>query len=322
MPDVCETMTTSTNHLSFDKKNNIVAVFLAEFIRIRGVVGWFAISSVGFILGMSPLPLSAYLVPLFVFLVSTFCIISFTFAINNRYDIDSDRRNHKKIHFNAMASGKISTETGAFVNIIFVIIPPLTVTLLFNLWVFLFCLLLIFWMWAYSSPPLRLKGRPGADIIWHFIAFVLLVLWGSSIAGSLGLISWLVAVSIGVFSCIAQVLNHINDYEFDRESGTVTYAVWRGLDTTVATLKVIIILHLVFLIPLIFLYSLAYSYTIGVLIAGILVGIFVVETRKHALGSSAYYFPVVLGFAVYINCVIYQIAVLFGEPIIGLSFLA
>ena len=304
-----------TNHLPLDKRNNMVSVFLGEFIRIRGVVGWFAVSSIGFILGMSPLPLSEYMVPLLVFLVSTFCILSFTFATNNRYDIDSDRRNPKKIHFNAMASGKISIETGAFVNIIFVIIPPLAVILLFNLGVFLFCLLLIFWMWAYSSPPLRLKGRPGADIVWHFIAFVLLVLWGSSIAGSLGLINWLVAVSLGVFSCIAQVLNHINDYEFDKESGTVTYAVWRGLDTTIATLKIIIILHLIFLIPLIFLYSLGYFYTIGVLIAGVLVGIFVVETRKHALGSSAYYFPIVLGFAVYINCIIYQIAVLFGPSI-------
>jgi chlorophyll synthase len=307
--------------LSFNKENNIVAIFLSEFIRIRGVFGWFVISSIGFVLGMSPLPLSAYLIPVFVFLVSTFCIISFTFAINNRYDIDSDRRNRKKIHFNAMASGKISTETGTIVNIILAIIPPLTVALLFNPGVFIFCLLLIFWMWAYSSPPLRLKGRPGVDILWHFATFVLLVMWGSLIAGSLGMISWLVAVSIGVFSCIAQVLNHINDYEFDRESGTVTYAVWRGLDSTVATLKAIILLHCIFLIPLIVLYSLSYSYTIGVLIAGILVGIFVVETRKHALGSSAYYFPIVLGFAVYINCIIFQIAVLIGEPMIGLQFL-
>lgn len=138
MPEVYETMTTGTNHLSLHKKNNIVTVFLAEFIRIRGVVGWFAISSIGFILGMSSLALSEYLVPLLVFLLSTFCILSFTFAINNHYDIDSDRRNPKKMRFNAMASGKISRKSGAFVNIIFVIIPPLTVTLLFNLGVFLF----------------------------------------------------------------------------------------------------------------------------------------------------------------------------------------
>jgi 4-hydroxybenzoate polyprenyltransferase len=316
-----ENMTAITDNLAFNKQNNMVAIFFSEFIRIRGVLGWLAIASIGFVLGMSPLPLSSYLIPVSVFLVSTFCMISFTFSINNLYDIDSDRRNHKKIHFNAMASGKISTETGTILNIILVIIPPLAVALLFNPRVFIFCLLLIFWMWAYSSPPLRLKGRPGADILWHFAAFVLLVLWGSSIAGSLGLISWLVAVSIGVFSCIAQVLNHINDYQFDRESGTVTYAVWRGLDSTVAALKTIILLHCILLIPLIFLYSLSYSYTIGILIAGILTGIFVVETRKHALGSSAYYFPVVLGFAVYVNCIIFQISVLIGEPTIGLRFL-
>ena len=316
-----EPITTGTNYLSLGEKKNIVTVFLAEFIRIRGVVGWSAFSCMGFILGMSSLPLSEYLGPLLVFLVSTLCILSFTFAINNYYDIDCDRINPKKIHFNAMASGKISRKTGAFAIIILVIIPPLTVTFLFNLGAFVFCVLFIFWMWAYSSPPLRLKGRPGADIIWHFIAFVLLVLWGSFIAGSLGLINWLVAISLGVFSCIAQVLNHLNDYEFDKESGIVTYAVWRGLDTTIATLKIIIILHLIFLIPLIFLYSLQYAYTIGVLIAGVLMGIFIVNAKRNALWSSAYYFPIVLGFTVYINCIIYHIAVSLGEPMIELLIL-
>lgn len=242
-------------------------------------------------------------------------MLSFTFAINNYYDVESDRINPKKIHFNAMAGGRISNKAGALAILILVVIALVTVALLSNPGALAFCMLFIFWMWAYSSPPLRLKGRPGVDILWHFIAFVLLVLWGSFIAGSLGASNWLVAISLGVFSCVAQVWNHYNDYAFDKESGIVTYAVSRGLDTTIVTLKIIVILHLILILPLIFLYSLHYVLTIGVFIAGILLGIYVANTKRKALGSSsAYYFPIVLSFAVYINCIIYHIAVLSGQP--------
>ena len=198
------------------KKKNVVSVFLVEFIRIRTVISWCAFSCGAFILGMSSLSISEYLGRFLIFFVSTFCILSFTFAINNYYDVDSDRINPKKIHFNAIAEGRISKKTGSLVNLTLVVIAFLTVALLSNLGAFVFCILFIFWMWAYSAPPLRLKGRPGVDIIWHFIAFVILVLWGSFIAGSLGVSNWLAAISLGVFSCVAQVWNHFNDYEFDK----------------------------------------------------------------------------------------------------------
>jgi len=316
-------MTIGAGHLHLGKKKNVVSVFLVEFIRIHTVISWCAFSCGAFILGMSSLSISEYLGRFLIFFVSTFCILSFTFAINNYYDVDSDRINPKKIHFNAMAEGKISKKTGSLVNLTLVVIAFLTVALLSNPRAFVFCILFIFWMWAYSAPPLRLKGRPGVDIIWHFIAFVILVLWGSFIAGSLGVSNWLAAISLGVFSCVAQVWNHFNDYEFDRESGIVTYAVSRGLDTTIVTLKIIVILHVILLVPLIFLYSLQYVLTIGVFISGILLGIYVANTKRKALGSSsAYYFPIVLSFAVYINCIIYHIAVLSGQPMISILFLA
>jgi len=304
-----------------NKRKNIVSAFFTEFIRFRGVFNWSAISFIGFILGMSSLNLTDYLIPFLVFLASAFCILSFTFAINNYYDIESDKRNPKKIHYNAMASGKISKKTGAALNAIFVIVP-LIVSFLFKLEIFLGSLLLIFWMWIYSSPPLRLKGRPGLDIIWHFFAFVLLVMWGSLISGSLGLINWLVAISIAVFSCIAQILNHFHDYEFDKESGTETYAVRKGLDATKTALKIVIVLHFVSLIPLILLYSLEYFYTIAILILSVLLSLFLQKIKRDSLVTSAGYFPVILGFTVYLNCIIYHVSILLGEPTIGLSLLS
>ena len=299
------------------KKKNIILVFLTEFIRIRGVVNWSLISFVGFILGMSSLGLSSYLVPLLVFVVSSFCILSFTFAINNYYDADSDRENPRRMHINAIASGRISKQTGIFLNITFVA-SSLVVSILFKLEVFLLCILLLVWMWAYSSPPLRLKGRSGLDVIWHFFAFFLLIMWGSLIAGSIDIINWLVAISFGIWSCIAQVWNHIGDYSFDKESGTVTFAVWVGLDTAKTALKMIIILNTIFLIPLILLYSLSYLYTIVILIGGAVFALVGIKPKKDFPVSPVYYTLFVFAGIVYLSCVIYYLLVLIGEPAIVL----
>lgn len=303
-----------------DKKKNIALVVLKEFIRLRDVIGWSAFSFFGFLLGMSSLVLYSYLVPFFVFFVTTFCIMSFTFAINNYYDADSDRENPRRRHINAIASGKISKQTGAFLNIAFIIIP-LVVSILFKIEIFLLCIVFLFWMWSYSAPPLRLKGRPGIDIIWHFFAFVLIVIWGSSVSGSVKLINWLVAVSLGVFSCVAQVGNHISDYSFDKDSGTKTFAVWVGLDKAKIAIQIITLIHLILLIPLILLYTLSYSITIIIAIIAPVIGFLILRPRKGAFPTRRcyiYYFTIVIGGAVYLSCLIYHICFLLGKSTLGL----
>lgn len=303
-----------------NQKKNIISVFLTEFIRIKDVMAWSAISFGGFILGMSSLDLSSYVIPLLVFLVSTFFIMSFTFAINNYYDADSDRENPRRMHINAIASGKMSKQTGVFLNITFIIIP-LVVSILFKFDMFLFCVVFLAWMWIYSSPPLRLKGRPGIDVIWHFIAFVLIVIWGSLIAGSIGLINWLVAISIGVWSSVGQVGNHIRDYSFDKDSGTKTFAVWIGLDKAKITIEILTLFHLILLIPLILLYSLSYLITIIIIIIIPILGLLILKPKKDAFPTKRcfiYFFTIVIGGAVYLNCLIYHICFLLDKPTLSL----
>jgi len=191
-----------------EKDENVVFVFLNRLIRVKDVIKWCVISFIGFILGISSLSFQNNLIPFFVFIVCTFCIMSFTFSINNYYDVDSDRENPRRMHTNAIASGSISKQNAIVVNII-LILAPLIVSFLFKYIVFFYCIIFLFWMWIYSSPPLRLKGRPGLDIVWHFCAFFFIIIWGSVIAGSLNLINFLVAISIGAFSCIGQIWNHI-----------------------------------------------------------------------------------------------------------------
>jgi 4-hydroxybenzoate polyprenyltransferase len=288
------------------KNNNSVFVFLKGFIRIRGVVNWTAISLFGFLLGISSLNIRSSLIPFFFFLVSTFFILAFTFAINNYYDVDTDKENPRRVHLNAIASGAISKHSAIVLNIIFVIIP-LGISVFYNLWVFVFCFLFIFWMWAYSAPPFRLKGRPGLDILWHFTAFVALVLWGSYLAGSITVLTVLVALSFGIFGCIAQVDNHISDYSYDKASGSKTFAVWIGIDKAHTTLKIFIIIYIIVLLPLIVLYSFQSVYTILIICLGIILGFFVVKIKKVSVSSSLYRFIVFFGGSVFLSCFIYHI---------------
>jgi len=306
-----------------NKKKNIVSVFFTEFIRIKNVMEWSLISFGGFILGISSSDLLSYSIPLLVFLISTFCIMSFTFSINNYYDVESDRINPRRININAIASGRISKQAGIFLNIILIIIP-LVVTFLFKFEVFLSCIVFIIWMWVYSAPPLRLKSRPGLDVIWHFFAFVIFVLWGSFIAGSVGLINWLVAISIGVFSCIGQVENHIYDYSFDKSSKTITFAVWLGLGKTKVALKIFAIAHFILLVPLVLFYISSYLITIISVCLITAIGLIILKVKKDALRPHVFiitYLAFILGGAVYFSVFVYHICTLFGiQPLELLVF--
>lgn len=290
-----------------EKKNGRIHDFFTGFIRIRGVLNWFAISFFGFLLGIPSLDITSYIIPLFFFVVSTFFILAFTFAINNYYDIDTDKENPRRAHLNALASGKISKQTGITFNLIFIVIP-LVLSLFVTRKVFVFCAFLILWMWVYSAPPLRLKGRPGLDILWHFIAFLALVLWGSYLAGSVSLITLLVAVSLGIFGCFAQIDNHIHDYPFDKASGSKTFAVWIGLHNANISLKVSFILYLVFLIPLIVLFSL-YSYLTILIVCGGIIGSIVIIKIKKSTGTQLLYHVInFFGMSVYVTCLIYHLS--------------
>jgi len=290
----------------FEKKNGVIYNFFTGFIRIRGVFNWFAISFFGFLLGISSLDITKYTLPLFFFGFSTFFVLAFTFAINNYYDIDTDKENPRRTNLNAMASGKISKHTGMWLNLIFIVIP-LVLSLFYSREVFVFCALLILWMWLYSAPPLRLKGRPGLDILWHFIAFLALVLWGSYLAGSVSMITMLVAISLGIFGCFAQIDNHIHDYPFDKASRAKTFAVWIGIHKAHVALKSSFILYIVFLIPLIVLFSFSSYLTILILCGGSVGSVLIIKIKKSSVAPALYQVITFFGGSVYLNCLIYHI---------------
>jgi len=286
-----------------EKNKHSIRLFFTGFIRIRGVMNWSAISFFGFLIGLKILDITSILVPFFFFAVSTFFILAFTFAINNYYDIDTDKENPRRVHLNIMASGHLSRQAGRLFNLLFILIP-LVLSLFYTRLVFVFCAGLIFWMWAYSAPPLRLKGRPGLDILWHFLVFFALILWGSYLAGSVSLMSVLVGVSVGFFGCFAQIDNHLHDYAFDKASGSKTFAVWIGKQQALIALKVSFILYLIFLIPLIVHFSLSSTLSILVLCAGIGLSCIII-TRKKNIGTQVLYYIInFFGGAIYLTCLI------------------
>lgn len=299
-------MTAPTERTAEKKKRNIL-MFFTGFIRIRGIVNWSAISFFGFLVGITVLDIESIMVPFFFFAVSTFFILAFTFAINNYYDVDTDKENPRRAHLNIMASGHFSKRAGLLLNLLFIIIP-LVLSFFYSPVVFVFCAGLIFWVWAYSAPPLRLKGRPGLDILWHFIVFFALILWGAYLAGSISLLAILVAVSFGLYGCFAQIDNHIHDYPFDKASGSQTFAVRLGLPAAYKALSVTFILYLVFLVPLIILFSLPAYLTIVIVGGGIVGSIIVIKIKKSTKAESL--FPIIncLGWAVYLNCLLYHLS--------------
>lgn len=289
-----------------ERRMGLVRIFFTSIIRIRGVLNWSAISFFGFLLGLTSLDVLRYLVPVFVFLVSTFCILSFTFAINNYYDVETDKENPRRVHLNALASGRLTRRTGTILNLIFILIP-LILCLVYSVDAFVVCTLLIFWMWAYSAPPLRLKGRPGWDILWHFVAFAALVLWGSYLAGSVSMMSIVVAVSFGFLGCFGQIDNHIRDYPFDKKSGSITFAVWIGVQKAQTSLHVMFLIYIMSLVPLIVQYSFPSVLTVLLLCAGVILSLVYIQKHKKLDTLSLYRIIFFFGGSVYLSCLIFHI---------------
>jgi hypothetical protein len=118
------------------------------------------------------------------------------------------------------------------------------------------------------------------------------------------------AVSIGIFSSIGQVGNHINDYSSDKETGTVTFAVWAGLDKAKITINFLTLFHLIILLPLILLYTIEYYASFLFFIVIAFLGLLILKPGRGAFPTKncwIFYFSIVIGGAVYVSILIYHI---------------
>ena len=303
-----------------EKRNSKVRIILTKYIRLDDVIRWMAISFVGFILGTTSFTFQAIVLLFIVFLIATFFYMSFTFAINNYYDANSDRANPRRMHKNALASGDISKKGAMIINILCIVIPLLILSW-YKPVVVPLTILLIVWSALYSIPPIRIKGRPGVDVIWHFFGFLYIVLLGALIAGSLSELVWLMAISLGIFSCIGQLANHYEDFEYDKESGTKTFAVRFGLKATKQTIEVVLGIHLCIIILLFVLYLSHYLITL-LLVGGLMIlGFLLLRPKKTGFPtrrSYEFYLSTIVGGSVYISVLLYHILTMMSISLIPL----
>jgi 4-hydroxybenzoate polyprenyltransferase len=292
-----------------EKRNNKVRIILTKYMRLDDVIRWMAISFVGFILGATSFAFQDIILPFCVFLIATFFCMSFIFAINNYYDADSDRANPRRMHKNALASGDISKKGAMAINILCIMTPLLILTW-YKPIVLPITILLIVWSALYSIPPIRIKGRPGLDVIWHFFGFLYIVLLGALISGSLSELVWIMAVSLGIFSCIGQLANHYEDFEYDKESGTKTFAVRFGLDATKQTIEVVLGIHLCIIVLLFVLYPSHLLITLLLVVGLMILGFILLRPKKTGFPtrrSYEFYLSTLVGGSVYIGVLLYYI---------------
>lgn len=95
-------------------------------------------------------------------------------------------------------------------------------------------------MWSYSAPPLRLKNRPGFDLLMHalfvqtfpYVAVVLLV------GGSWTRLDGVMVALLALASLAAQLEQQIRDFDVDRVNGR-TFATWAGRRKTAVLLRLV-----------------------------------------------------------------------------------
>jgi 4-hydroxybenzoate polyprenyltransferase len=201
-------------------------------IRARDWFGYLGMCAVGYALGIFVTPSSAFDILLIAkSAVSCALFLAFCFSINNYADVDGDRLDPAKVKKNPVASGMLSPREALALSAAIALCGLAIAVTMANLVSLGFYLFLVLLGWAYSVPPLRLKGRPVADVVSHGLMLgVLLFLFGHS-AATPELFSQeaiLVSASIFTSSVIFELRNHLSDIVADSISGTLTTVGWLG----------------------------------------------------------------------------------------------
>jgi len=92
--------------------------------------------------------------------------------------------------------------------------------------------------WGYSAPPLRLKMRPGLDLIIHtlFVQTFPYVVCMLLIQARWGLLDWVLLAILFLTSLTAQLEQQVRDFVVDLQAGG-TFTTWLGRELVVKGLR-------------------------------------------------------------------------------------
>ena len=161
------------------------------------------------------------------------------FAVNDFYDASHDAADEVKAQRNFFAqAGHLST------NRIGLVFSGITCLLLLAFAQFgwrgtAVLALCYFIMWAYSAPPLRLRNRPGWDLLVHalFVQTFPYLLSLFLIGATWTPLDTAIVAVVFLASLTAQLEQQVRDYEVDRRTGH-NFATWAGIRTTIVLLKI------------------------------------------------------------------------------------
>jgi lycopene elongase/hydratase (dihydrobisanhydrobacterioruberin-forming) len=138
------------------------------------------------------------------------------FAVNDYYDAPFDAQDAKKAQRNFFAQANPPRK---ILVLVFSLISLALIAffLQFGFNGFIVCLIGMFALWSYSAPPLRLKTRPGFDLLMH-MAFVQtfpygVTLWLLNLEWSM--LDRLLMLGFVLSSLAAQLEQQARDYEVD-----------------------------------------------------------------------------------------------------------
>lgn len=161
----------------------------------------------------------------------------FAFALNDYFDAPFDRLDDQKAQRNFFvqqpASGWLvvvfSLALLAVVAVAFAPFGPLG----WLLWL-VSCLV----AWAYSAPPLRLKMRPGLDLLTHalFVQTFPYIMSMVLIRARWGLLDWVLLAILFLASLTAQLEQQARDFVVDGLAGG-TFTTWLGQERVVQGLR-------------------------------------------------------------------------------------
>jgi chlorophyll synthase len=161
----------------------------------------------------------------------------FAFALNDYFDAPFDRLDHQKAQRNFFVQRPIKQWVVASFSA--VLLVGLAAAFSQFGWAgWLLWVLGCFVAWAYSAPPLRLKMRPGFDLLTHamfvqtFPYYVCLLL----IQASWSLLDWVLLAILFLASLTAQLEQQARDFAVDLQTGS-TFATWIGRERIIQGLR-------------------------------------------------------------------------------------
>jgi 4-hydroxybenzoate polyprenyltransferase len=143
----------------------------------------------------------------------------FAYGLNDYFDAPHDAQDPKKLRTNPFASGLV-TRRQATMAMALVLAGLAIVFAYLSMLALAALLLFLFVAWAYSAPPLRLKSRPGLDILTHGLFVQTYPYWITALVlGERWLaIDTLLVLLNFLASTSGQLDQQIRDYEVDRRT--------------------------------------------------------------------------------------------------------